>query len=82
MEFYLFGFVECKRWVDFYKPKSQAEPGSFFGFEDALAGSGENAYPGGIFVRPLLVRLLSAAIQHPCSLHPPSGSMSLLPLRV
>lgn len=50
VEFYLFGFVEVKRWVDFYKPKSQAEPGSFFGLEGAFAGTGENGYPGGIFV--------------------------------
>ncbi|KAK9813757.1 hypothetical protein WJX73_007717 [Symbiochloris irregularis] len=49
VEFYLFGFVEVKRWVDFAKPKSQGEPGSFFGLEGALAGSGENAYPGGFF---------------------------------
>ena len=43
------GFVECKRWMDFKKPKSQGEKGSFLGFESSLAGSGENAYPGGIF---------------------------------
>jgi light-harvesting complex I chlorophyll a/b binding protein 5 len=42
-------FVEVKRWQDFRKPKSQGEPGSFFGFESALAFSGEN---GEIMSRP------------------------------
>lgn len=46
---YLYGFAEGKRWMDFKKPKSQGEPGSFVGLEGALAGSGENAYPGGPF---------------------------------
>lgn len=43
------GWVEIKRYFDFKNPKSQGEPGSFIGFEAALAGSGENAYPGGVF---------------------------------
>ena len=49
MEFLLFNFVELKRLQDFNKPGSQAEPGSFFGFEGAFKGTGENGYPGGIF---------------------------------
>ncbi len=44
----LTGFVEVKRWVDFRKPSSQAEPGSFLGFESAFKGV-ENGYPGGVF---------------------------------
>jgi light-harvesting complex I chlorophyll a/b binding protein 5 len=44
----LFGFVETKRWVDFNKPGSQGEPGSFLGLEGGLKGK-ENGYPGGIF---------------------------------
>lgn len=36
----LMGWVESKRWVDFFKPKSQGEKGSFLGFESVLAGSG------------------------------------------
>lgn len=49
VQFFLCGFVEVKRWQDFRKPKSQGEPGSFLGFEGALAGSGVNGYPGGPF---------------------------------
>ena len=49
VEFLLFNFVELKRLQDFNKPGSQAEPGSFFGFEGAFKGTGENGYPGGIF---------------------------------
>ena len=45
----LTGWVETKRWMDFRKPQSQAEPGSFVGLEGLLKGSGENAYPGGVF---------------------------------
>ncbi len=45
----LSGWVETKRWMDFRKPQSQAEPGSFVGLEGLLKGSGENAYPGGVF---------------------------------
>ena len=44
----LMGFVETKRWMDFAKPGSQAEEGSFFGLEGALKGQG-NGYPGGPF---------------------------------
>ena len=49
VEFLLFNFVELKRLQDFNKPGSQGEPGSFFGFESAFKGTGENGYPGGIF---------------------------------
>ncbi len=45
----LCGFVEVKRWQDFRKPGSQAEKGSFLGFESSLGFSGDNGYPGGIF---------------------------------
>lgn len=48
VELILFGFVEAKRLVDFQKPGSQAEPGSFFGFESGFKGK-ENGYPGGFF---------------------------------
>ncbi len=44
----LCGFVETKRWQDFRKPGSQAEKGSFLGFESSLKGV-ENGYPGGPF---------------------------------
>lgn len=44
----LLGFVEMKRLQDFYKPGSQAEPGSFLGLEGAFAGK-EVGYPGGLF---------------------------------
>lgn len=49
VQLFLTGFVELKRYQDFIKPKSQGEPGSFFGLESAFAGSGVNGYPGGIF---------------------------------
>ena len=49
VQLFLTGFVEMKRYQDFLKPKSQGEPGSFFGLEGAFAGSGENGYPGGVF---------------------------------
>ena len=42
VELILFGFVETKRWMDFKKPQSQSEPGSFFGLEGAFKGTGEN----------------------------------------
>ena len=48
-QFILYHFVEIKRLEDFKKPGSQAEPGSFFGFEEAFKGTGENGYPGGAF---------------------------------
>ncbi|KAF5842932.1 light harvesting complex a protein [Dunaliella salina] len=43
-----YAFVEGKRWQDFRKPGSQAEPGTFFGLESQFKGT-ENGYPGGIF---------------------------------
>jgi light-harvesting complex I chlorophyll a/b binding protein 5 len=48
VELFLCGFVEAKRWVDFVKPGSQGEPGSFLGFESSLKGV-KNGYPGGVF---------------------------------
>jgi light-harvesting complex I chlorophyll a/b binding protein 5 len=48
VQMFLCGFVEGKRWMDFRKPGSQAEPGSFLGFEASFKGS-ENGYPGGPF---------------------------------
>jgi len=45
----LSGFVETKRYMDFKKPRSQGEAGSFVGFETGFAGTGENGYPGGVF---------------------------------
>lgn len=49
VQFFLFGFVETKRWMDFRKPQSQGEPNSLVGFEGMFKGSGDNGYPGGIF---------------------------------
>eukprot|EP00245_Coleochaete_scutata_P000330 TRINITY_DN1040_c0_g1_i1.p2 TRINITY_DN1040_c0_g1~~TRINITY_DN1040_c0_g1_i1.p2 ORF type:complete len:168 (+),score=29.01 TRINITY_DN1040_c0_g1_i1:29-505(+) len=48
----LFGFVESKRWMDFERPGSQAEEGSFFGLEPLLRGQG-NGYPGGPLFNPI-----------------------------
>lgn len=48
VQLFLCGFVEAKRWQDFRKPGSQAEPGSFLGFESSFKGV-ENGYPGGPF---------------------------------
>ncbi|KAI8473196.1 MAG: light harvesting complex a protein [Monoraphidium minutum] len=48
VELFLCGFVEGKRWMDFRKPGSQGEAGSFLGFESSLKGV-KNGYPGGIF---------------------------------
>ena len=48
VEFLLAGFVEVKRWQDIRSPGSQAEPGSFLGFESSLKGK-EVGYPGGPF---------------------------------
>ncbi len=42
INFIMTHFVEVKRWQDFRKPKSQGEPGSFFGFESVLGFSGVN----------------------------------------
>lgn len=36
--FFMYHFVEVKRWQDFRKPKSQAEKGTFFGLEAAFEG--------------------------------------------
>jgi len=49
VQFFLFNFVEIKRWQDMKKPGSQAEPGSFLGFEAAFKGTGTPGYPGGPF---------------------------------
>ncbi|KAL2944830.1 Photosystem I chlorophyll a/b-binding protein 5 chloroplastic [Bienertia sinuspersici] len=48
----LMGFVETKRYMDFIKPGSQAQEGSFFGLEPALEGL-EPGYPGGPLLNPL-----------------------------
>ena len=47
IEFVLVGFVEGKRWADYFNPGSQGD-GSFFGITDGLKGQ-SNGYPGGIF---------------------------------
>lgn len=47
--FFLFNFSELKRLQDMRKPGSQAESGSFLGFESQFAGTGVSGYPGGIF---------------------------------
>ena len=52
VQFFLFGWVEGKRWMDYRKPGSQAEPGSFLGLEGAFK-SQSNGYPGGILFDPL-----------------------------
>ena len=51
----MYHFVEIKRLQDFKKPGSQAEAGSFFGFEGAFKGTGDAAaiYPGGPMFDPL-----------------------------
>lgn len=38
LSFFLFRFVETKRYMDFLHPGSQAKDGSFFGLEAALEG--------------------------------------------
>ncbi|KAL6746415.1 light harvesting complex a protein [Haematococcus lacustris] len=48
VQFFLYMFVEIKRGADLLKPKSQAEKGTFFGFEGAFTGM-SNGYPGGPF---------------------------------
>jgi hypothetical protein len=48
-QFVLTHFVEVKRWQDIRKPGSQAEPGTFLGFEGAFKGTGQVGYPGGPF---------------------------------
>nr|6ZZX_8 Chain 8, Chlorophyll a-b binding protein, chloroplastic [Chlorella ohadii]6ZZY_8 Chain 8, Chlorophyll a-b binding protein, chloroplastic [Chlorella ohadii] len=49
VQLFLFNFVEIKRWEDIKKPGSQAEPGSFLGFESGFKGTGISGYPGGAF---------------------------------
>lgn len=49
VQLFMYGFVETKRWMDMRKPGSQAEKGTFLGFESAFAGTGEPGYPGGVF---------------------------------
>lgn len=49
IQLFLMGWAETKRWMDFRRPTSQGEPGSFIGFEAAFKGTGENGYPGGVF---------------------------------
>ncbi len=49
VQFFLYGFVEMKRYQDIIKPGSQGEKGSFLGFETAFTGTGEVGYPGGPF---------------------------------
>jgi len=49
VQFFMYGFVEGKRWMDIRKPGSQGEPGSFLGFESAFKGTAEVGYPGGVF---------------------------------
>lgn len=47
--FFLHNFVEIKRLEDMKNPGSQAEAGSFLGFETAFKGTGVSGYPGGPF---------------------------------
>ena len=47
--FFMFNIVELKRWQDMRKPGSQAEAGSFLGFETQFKGTGVSGYPGGVF---------------------------------
>ena len=49
VQLFLHNFVEIKRWEDMKNPGSQAEPGSFLGFESAFKGTGVSGYPGGPF---------------------------------
>lgn len=44
----LFNFVEVKRWADYQNPGSQANTW-FLGLEGGFKGTGDPAYPGGIF---------------------------------
>jgi len=61
VELFLCGFVEGKRWMDFRKPGSQGEAGSFLGFESSLKGV-KNGYPGGIFDPMGLTRCAVCAV--------------------
>jgi hypothetical protein len=49
VQFFLFNFVEIKRLEDMKNPGSQAEKGTFLGFESQFKGTGMSGYPGGIF---------------------------------
>jgi hypothetical protein len=49
VQFFLFNFVEIKRWNDIKRPGSQGEAGTFFGFESNFKGTGVSGYPGGAF---------------------------------
>ena len=49
VQLFLFNFVEIKRWEDIKRPGSQAEPGSFLGFESSFKGTGISGYPGDPF---------------------------------
>ncbi|MCO5584013.1 hypothetical protein L7F22_037932 [Adiantum nelumboides] len=48
LEMALMGFAEHRRAQDYYKPGSMGKQ-YFLGFEKGLGGSGDPAYPGGIF---------------------------------
>ena len=48
----MFGWVEGKRWMDYRKPGSQTEEGSFLGLEGQFQGQA-NGYPGGLYFDPL-----------------------------
>lgn len=52
VQFLLFGWVEGKRWMDYRKPGSQTEEGSFLGLEGQFKGQ-SNGYPGGLYFDPL-----------------------------
>ena len=47
-QLFLMGWVETKRIMDFRKPGSKGEEGSFLGLEGALKGT-TPGYPGGVF---------------------------------
>ncbi|GMH32667.1 hypothetical protein BSKO_00501 [Bryopsis sp. KO-2023] len=47
----MMGWSEMMRYYEFVSPGSQGT-GSFMGFTDAFAGTGENGYPGGRFFDP------------------------------
>ena len=57
VEFALAGFVESKRWADYFNPGSQGD-GSFFGITDGFKGTDVSGYPGGPFFDPLGKRSL------------------------
>jgi light-harvesting complex I chlorophyll a/b binding protein 5 len=49
VQLFLHNFVEIKRLEDIKRPGSQAEAGSFLGFESQFKGTGVSGYPGGAF---------------------------------